>query len=50
MKIISANVNGLRAYHKKGAFDALLTLQADIVGIQETKSTPDQLPQELLSP
>lgn len=50
MKIISYNVNGIRASHKKGAFSEMLKLHADIIGIQETKSTPDQLPEELLGP
>ena len=50
MKIISFNVNGIRACHKKGAFGELLALDADIIGIQETKSTPDQLPEEVLHP
>lgn len=50
MKIISYNVNGIRASEKKGAFQTLLTLNADIIGIQETKSTPDQLSQALISP
>jgi exodeoxyribonuclease-3 len=50
MKIISANVNGIRAYEKKGAFKDLLELDADILGIQETKSTPDQLSQNILAP
>lgn len=50
MKIISFNVNGIRASHKKGAFQELLKCDVDIVGIQETKSTPDQLTEEILSP
>jgi exodeoxyribonuclease-3 len=50
MKIISWNVNGIRACYKKGAFTNLLSLNADIIGIQETKSTPDQLQDEILSP
>lgn len=50
MKIISWNVNGIRACYKKGAFQNLLILDADIFGIQETKSTPDQLPEEVFSP
>jgi exodeoxyribonuclease-3 len=50
MKIISYNVNGIRASAKKGAFADLLLLDADIIGIQETKSTPDQLDQSLISP
>ena len=50
MKIISYNVNGIRASFKKGAFQKILDCGADIVGIQETKSTPDQLSEEILSP
>lgn len=50
MKLISWNVNGIRACHKKGAFDELLKLNADIIGIQETKSTPDQLSDAIKSP
>ncbi|MEZ0208587.1 MAG: exodeoxyribonuclease III, partial [Candidatus Paceibacterota bacterium] len=50
MKLISWNVNGIRACHKKGAFDELFKLKADIIGIQETKSTPDQLSEDILNP
>lgn len=50
MKFISYNVNGIRASYKKGAFDQLLALHADVIGIQETKSTPDQLDEKLLTP
>ncbi len=50
MKIISYNVNGIRASQKKGALNNLLALQADIIGIQETKSTPDQLDESVISP
>jgi exodeoxyribonuclease-3 len=50
MKIISWNVNGLRAVHRKGSFDWLLNESPDIFCLQETKSTPDQLPPEVKSP
>lgn len=45
--IISWNVNGLRAVHKKGNFEAVLEENPDILCIQETKSLPDQLPPEI---
>ena len=45
--IISWNVNGLRAVHKKGNFDDVLREKPDILCIQETKSLPDQLPPDL---
>lgn len=50
MKLISCNVNGIRAFEKKGALKDLFALKADIIGIQETKATPDQLSQDVISP
>lgn len=50
MKFISWNVNGIRASHKKGALAKIFEQGADIIGIQETKSTPDQLSVDIISP
>lgn len=50
MQIISWNVNGLRAVHKKGAFDRILEENPDILCIQESKALPDQLPDEARNP
>lgn len=50
MKIISWNVNGIRAVEKKGFVDWLLASDADIICIQETKAHPSQLTQSLLAP
>jgi len=47
MKIISWNVNGIRAWHKKGKLDWLLKESPDMFCIQETKAEFDQLPEEL---
>lgn len=49
-KIISWNVNGLRAVYKKGNFADVLKEDPDILCLQETKSTPDQLPAEIKDP
>lgn len=43
MKLLSWNVNGYRAALKKGFRDFLLGSGADIVGLQEVKSCPEQL-------
>ena len=43
MKLISFNVNGIRASVGKGLHDTLRTLDADIVCFQETKATPEQV-------
>ncbi len=46
-KIVSWNVNGLRAALKNGFLDAFAELDADIFALQEIKALPDQLPDEL---
>lgn len=43
MKLISWNVNGLRACMKKGFAEFFLEQDADIFAIQETKMQPEQL-------
>ena len=43
MKIISYNVNGIRAALKKGLADWLKTVNPDILCIQETKAQEDQI-------
>lgn len=50
MKIISWNVNGIRAVSKKENWGDILMLSPDILAIQETKATPDQLSPEVLNP
>jgi len=43
-RIITYNVNGIRAAVKKGFLDWLTAADPDIVCLQETKAQPDQLP------
>lgn len=43
MKLISYNVNGIRAAVKKGFFEWLKEVDADVIGIQETKAHPEQV-------
>ncbi len=50
MKILSWNVNGLRAVLKKGFLDVLKKERPDILGIQETKLQQAQIPPEVLEP
>ncbi len=49
MKILSWNVNGLRAVHKKGFIEWLQSESPDILCIQETKAAREQLPRALKS-
>lgn len=50
MRIISWNVNGLRANVKKGGFDWFLNESPDIFCLQETKAHPEQLEQGVRDP
>jgi len=47
MKLLSWNVNGLRAVLKKGFLDYLAAADPDIICLQETKLQPDQVDFEL---
>lgn len=47
MRICSWNVNGLRAVHRKGFGEWLEACGADVVGVQETRCTPEQVPEAL---
>ena len=49
MKIISANLNGIRSAHKKGFFDWLNTQDADFICIQEIKADFESIPPELIN-
>ncbi len=50
MKLISWNVNGIRAAVNKSFFDYFEQEDADVFCIQETKAHPEQLDEELLTP
>jgi len=50
MRLISWNVNGLRAAHKKGFLGWLYETEPDILGLQETKAEAVQLPDEVRTP
>ncbi|MFM7812961.1 MAG: exodeoxyribonuclease III [Flavobacteriales bacterium] len=47
MKIISFNVNGIRAIVKKGFLQTIQELDADVLCIQETKANDDQVREAL---
>jgi exodeoxyribonuclease III len=50
LKLMSWNVNGIRAVQKKGFLDWLQTEQPDILGLQETKAEASQLDAALIAP
>ncbi len=47
IKLCSWNVNGIRAIHKKGFLEWFHQEKPDVLCIQETKATEDQLPRKL---
>lgn len=49
IRLLSWNVNGIRAIYKKGFVDWFLKEDPDILCLQETKAHPEQLPKELIS-
>ena len=50
MKILSWNVNGIRAIQNKGFLGWLKREKPDVLGVQETKAKPDQLDMFLTRP
>ncbi len=50
LRFVSWNVNGLRACGRKGFARWLAASEADLVGIQELRATPDDLDPELRAP
>jgi len=50
MKIVSANLNGIRSAAKKNFFEWMVSIQPDVVCVQETKAQEHQLEAELHYP
>ncbi len=50
MKVISINVNGIRAAARKGLFEWLPTTDADVICLQETKAQLEQINDPLYHP
>lgn len=50
MKVMTLNVNGIRAGHRKGFFKWMLKQNVDVVCIQETKAQVHQLSEAILLP
>ena len=50
MRLISWNVNGIRAAAKKGFLDWFAEASPDVLCVQETRARPEQLSEALLQP
>ncbi|NLL28016.1 MAG: exodeoxyribonuclease III [Bacteroidales bacterium] len=44
MKVVTYNLNGIRAAVGKGFYDWIVQADADVICVQETKAQPDQIP------
>ncbi|MFC7486548.1 exodeoxyribonuclease III [Knoellia sp. CPCC 206453] len=49
MRLVSANVNGIRAAARRGGLDWLAAQHADVIALQEVRATDDQLREVLAS-
>jgi exodeoxyribonuclease III len=50
VRVISANLNGIRSAHSKGFFDWMVTQEADVVCVQELKAQEGDLTAEMRAP
>jgi len=50
MRIVSLNVNGIRAAERKGFFDWLPVQSADVFCLQEVRAQPDQMNADVYHP
>ncbi len=50
MRLVSWNVNGIRAVSAKPAWSWFRESTADIIALQETKALPEQMPEEIAHP
>jgi exodeoxyribonuclease-3 len=44
VRVLTMNVNGIRAAHRKGLAATLVSLDADVVCLQEVRADPEQVP------
>ena len=47
MKLVSWNINGIRAAARRGCEQTLISWGADVVSLQEVKARPEQVPESL---
>ena len=47
MRLISWNLNGIRAVAKKGLIEKIYSMNPDVIGFQETKAQNDQVREAL---
>ena len=50
MRVVSWNLNGIRAAHRKGLVDFIERIDADVMLFQEVRALPEQMPKDWSQP
>ena len=50
MRVVSWNLNGIRAAHRKGLVDFIGRIDADVMLFQEVRALPEQMPKDWSQP
>ena len=50
MRVVSWNLNGIRAAYRKGLTDFIERIDADVMLFQEVRALPEQMPKEWTEP
>ena len=47
MRVVTWNLNGIRAAYRKGLYDFIDRIDADVMLFQEVRALPEQMPKDL---
>ena len=50
MRVVTWNLNGIRAAHRKGLYDFIDRMDADVMLFQEVRALPEQMPKDWKEP
>ena len=50
MRVVSWNLNGIRAAHRKGLVEYIERIAADVMLFQEVRALPEQMPKDWSQP
>ena len=50
MRVVTWNLNGIRAAHRKGLYDFVDRIDADVMLFQEVRALPEQMPKDWSEP
>ena len=50
MRVVTWNLNGIRAAYRKGLYDFIDRIDADVMLFQEVRALPEQMPKDWSEP